>query len=46
MFKRARHQFGWLERKKRRRGPECGFGVTTRMLLARRVRSLLFWSAM
>jgi integrase len=22
MFKRARHQFGWLERKKRRRGPE------------------------
>jgi integrase len=22
MFKRARHQFGWLERKKRKRGPE------------------------
>jgi len=22
MFKRARHQFGWLEKRKRKRGPE------------------------
>ena len=36
MFKRARHQFSWLEKTKGNEVPSFGSGVTTRMFAAMR----------